>query len=547
MRVALYARYSSDRQNERSIADQLTLCRRHAEARGWTVVMTFEDAAISGSAMANRPGILNLLKAAEAGLFDKVLAEDEDRLSRSLEHLAHIAGRLDDAGVGLATLATDQVEEMHVAFKGLQASQYIKALSQKTRRGMTSNAEKGLATGSRLYGYASAPGGEMAIVEDQAAVVRRIFAGYAGGLTSRDIAIRLNREGVPGPRGGGWNASTIQGNAGRGNGILRTELYAGVKVWNRMEVVKNRQTGRRLPRLRPESEWKRTPVPALAIIDRPTWDQVQARLAGRRQGPPVSHVRRRNGVFSGLLKCGVCGSSYTVTGSAKRIACTGHREQGETRCGNRRTLARASVERQILDGLRDRLLTPEAVEAYVRIYHRRWAERAAQEARDLAPLERRLAELARAIKRIVDAVCDGTASKAMTARLAELEAEQDQLAEHLEVMRAQQAGPPPITLHPNAGGVFAETVRELRERLGEITKDSPESDLKLVDRVRSMVTRILLTPESDARAAPVRIEIEGDLARFLTPAEEDGEDMAVYSGSWGRDRTADLWVMNPPL
>ena len=52
MRAALYARYSSERQNERSIEDQLAVCRRHAEGRGWSVVATFSDAAISGAATA---------------------------------------------------------------------------------------------------------------------------------------------------------------------------------------------------------------------------------------------------------------------------------------------------------------------------------------------------------------------------------------------------------------------------------------------------------------------------------------------------------------
>ncbi len=38
IRVALYARYSSDQQREASIGDQLRLCRNHAEKQGWVVV-----------------------------------------------------------------------------------------------------------------------------------------------------------------------------------------------------------------------------------------------------------------------------------------------------------------------------------------------------------------------------------------------------------------------------------------------------------------------------------------------------------------------------
>lgn len=260
IRAAIYARYSSERQNERSIADQLAVCVRHAAAKGWSIVETYSDAAISGAAMANRPGLLDALGGAEGGKFDILLTEDEDRIARNLEHLAHVASRLRFAGVTLATLSTDQVEDMHVAFKGLLGAEYLKNLSQKTKRGMRSNAEKGLATGSRLYGYRSDPGGGMTIVEAEAILIRRIFAEYLAGASPRTIADRLNREGTPGPRGGLWSHSSICGSRQRGNGILHTELYAGVKVWNRMDVRKDPRTGKRTPRMKPEAEWQRTPV-----------------------------------------------------------------------------------------------------------------------------------------------------------------------------------------------------------------------------------------------------------------------------------------------
>jgi DNA invertase Pin-like site-specific DNA recombinase len=275
-RVAIYARYSSERQNERSIADQLSVCVRHAAAKGWSVVETYSDAANSGAAMANRPGLLDALAAAEAGAFDVLLTEDEDRIARNLEHLAHVASRLRFAGVTLATLSTDAVEDMHVAFKGLIGAEYLKNLSQKTKRGMRSNAEKGLATGSRLYGYRSLPGGTVEIVEPEAVVIRRIFADYVAGVSPRVIAGRLNREGVSGPRGGLWSHSSICGSRQRANGILHTELYAGVKVWNRMEVRKDPRTGKRTPRMRPEAEWQRTQVPHLTIVDTDTWQTTRA-------------------------------------------------------------------------------------------------------------------------------------------------------------------------------------------------------------------------------------------------------------------------------
>src|ERR1700741_1620211 len=114
MRVAIYARYSSDRQNEGSVADQIAVCSRYAEARGWEIARLFSDAAISGSAMANRPGLLDAIAAAGRGEFDVLLAEDEDRFARDLEHQAHVFNRIEGAGATLWTIATGKVELMHV-------------------------------------------------------------------------------------------------------------------------------------------------------------------------------------------------------------------------------------------------------------------------------------------------------------------------------------------------------------------------------------------------------------------------------------------------
>lgn len=518
MRAALYARYSSDRQNERSNADQLEVCRRHAFARGWTTSpdLEFQDAAISGAAMANRPGLQALLAAAaaEPRAFDLVLVEDEDRLARNQEHLAHVANRLEDLGVVLATLTTDRVEDLHVAFKGLIGAQYIKVLSAKTRRGMRANAEAGKATGARLYGYRSQPGGALAVVEAEAEVIRRICAEFAAGASGREIAARLNRDAVPGPRRGMWNASTVLGSRARGNGVVRTELYAGVKVWNRLEVKRDRQTGRRIPALRPREEWRRTPVPHLRIVDAATWSAVQARLASFEGTRPEQH-RRRPGLFSGLLKCGCCGASYTAY-SRTRLLCAAHRERGDAACRNSRTLVRADVEGRVLAALQSRLLPPEAVALYVRTYHEAFMEERAREAAQRAPLDRRLAELDRRIARAVEAILDGTASQALKDSLAALEPERDALRARLAELDA--APPPPMELHPNAPAAYARIVANLADRLAEAAAlgDSP-AEREQVDAVRALITEIRIIPEGHTKAAPVRLALSGPLALFLTP------------------------------
>ena len=84
MKVAIYARYSSDNQREASIADQLRVCRELAARQGWTVVEEFTDHAISGATLL-RSGFQALMRDALNQRFDVVLAEALDRFSRDQE------------------------------------------------------------------------------------------------------------------------------------------------------------------------------------------------------------------------------------------------------------------------------------------------------------------------------------------------------------------------------------------------------------------------------------------------------------------------------
>ena len=70
--------------------------------------------------------------------------------------------------------------------------------------------------------------------EAEAKVVERIFREYASGLSPRTIALGLNQDGIAGPRDRGWGASTINGNAARGTGILNNRIYIGKLVWNKL-------------------------------------------------------------------------------------------------------------------------------------------------------------------------------------------------------------------------------------------------------------------------------------------------------------------------
>jgi hypothetical protein len=119
--------------------------------------------------------------------------------------------------------------------KRLMNAMFLKELADKTRRGLSGRVELGKAGGGLCFGYrivrtfkdGVVSTGEREIVPEEAEVIRRIFRDYVAGISPKQIAKDLNREGQRGPRAALWGPSTIYGNPKRGSGILHNELYIG--------------------------------------------------------------------------------------------------------------------------------------------------------------------------------------------------------------------------------------------------------------------------------------------------------------------------------
>ena len=381
-KVALYARYSSENQRDASIEDQLRLCRLHAEKQGWTIVDSYTDRAISGASLL-RPGIQELIQDATRGPFEILLAEAMDRLSRDQEDIAGLFKRMQFGGVRIVTLSEGDVTHLHVGLKGTMNALFLKDLADKVRRGLRGRVEDGKSGGGNSYGYdvvrkLAADGnpvrGDRTINAAEAAVIRRIFTEYAAGRSPKRIAMALNREGIKAPGGGDWGFSTINGNAKRGNGILNNEMYVGRLVWNRQRFIKDPDTGKRVSRMNPQSEWIVQEVPELRIIDQDLWDQAKARQhtvkADRETGNPNRLHERQRGKYllTGLTKCGCCGGGYSMV-SADLVGCSTARNKGT--CGNRLNIRRDQLEARVLTALKEHLMNPELFAVFCEEFTRR--------------------------------------------------------------------------------------------------------------------------------------------------------------------------------
>ena len=162
MKAVTYARFSTDRQNESSIADQMRICDEYAEREGMTIVARYKDEGISGASFGNRPAFKKMRAAALEGQFDALLVTDTTRLSRSQElaplvdllrfQQVRVIGSQDnfDSSAGTA--------DMQAGLSGLMSVEFRKMVKARTHAALESRAKAHRSAGGKCYGYKSVRG-----------------------------------------------------------------------------------------------------------------------------------------------------------------------------------------------------------------------------------------------------------------------------------------------------------------------------------------------------------------------------------------------------
>jgi len=154
-KAVIYARFSTDLQNERSIEDQITLCRGYASREGINIIEVIEDRARSGGSIMGRSGLLRLLDQARDRSFDVVVVEALDRLSRDMEDLAGIHKRLSFLGIEIRAVHEGVVNTVLVGLRGLVGQLFREDNAHKVRRGLAGRIGQGLNAGGKAYGLCS--------------------------------------------------------------------------------------------------------------------------------------------------------------------------------------------------------------------------------------------------------------------------------------------------------------------------------------------------------------------------------------------------------
>lgn len=338
-KLAIYARYSSDNQNPKSVDDQIADCLVYAKQHSLdSDPLIFSDSAVTGR-HAHRTGYTNLIKALEEGKISVVLAEGLDRFSRDLSETAGFFSLVRYYDAIMLTILEGPVSKMHIAFKGTMNDMYIDTMKHQVIRSHRNRMKEGKMF-SLPYGYKVAIRDEKAIRGEReihpvkGAVVLRIFNLYAQGHSLGSIVKILNSENIASPSGGSWTKQSLMGSRKRRDGLLNNEIYRGRRIWNMKTSKLNPKTAKRKYVMNPESEWNVYDMEHLRIVSDEIWyiceQRKDAKNFGEKAIPEIKYVRNP---LSGLVFCGVCDSKKTLA-NKKRYVCSSYK--GHRRCKNAR-------------------------------------------------------------------------------------------------------------------------------------------------------------------------------------------------------------------
>ena len=357
--AALYARVSSDRQDvDLSVAAQLRALREYAKANGYSVAREYVDEAESGR-IADRPQFREMIDEGSRpkSPFRVILVWKFSRFTRKREHAVAFKSQLRRKGIRVVSI-TEQAEDNATGrlLEGIIESvdeYYSENLGQEVTRGMREAASRGFFLGSKApFGYTRVKVSDgvkerptLEIDPVAAPIVREIFESSRRGTGLAEICKELNGRGISN-RGRRWQKNIV-------HYLLTNEAYTGTAVWG----VKSKDEKNPEP-VRVENAWP-------ALVSRELFDAVQQGLHER--APTVQRPGRVGSQYllSGLLRCGVCGRSYSAQGAKSGqfayYVCSSLLREGAGACRNGRYLNASKVEDLVIEKVRERILTEETI------------------------------------------------------------------------------------------------------------------------------------------------------------------------------------------
>ncbi len=317
-KAVIYARFSSDKQDEASIDAQVRACQEYAAGKGLSIQEIYADEAISGkgSKTASRKAYQKMLRDVNKGSFDTILIHKYDRVARNLGEHVNLEKRLKDKRVELIAVAQDfgnsaEAKIMRTLMWSL-SEYYLDNLSSEVKKGHRETALKAKHNGgSAPFGY-DVVNQEYVINELEAGYVKKIFDAAANREGFTAIIQELASARITGKRGKPIKYTQIYE-------MLRNEKYTGTYIYTPQEEERREDR-----RSKPNAIRIENALPQ--IISKAQFMEVQRIMAGRKQSG-----RKAGYLCSGLVYC-PCGAKMHGT-RTRRKGHTYFRYYSSKKCG----------------------------------------------------------------------------------------------------------------------------------------------------------------------------------------------------------------------
>lgn len=409
----IYARYSSHNQRDVSIEQQIEACRKHAAELGLTITDTYEDRAISGRTD-NRPAFQRMMRDAEGGKFQYVLAWKSNRMGRNMMQAMVNESRLMDCGVKVFYAEEDFDDSAAGRFalrSMMNVNQfYSDNLAEDVRRGLMDNASKCMANGRQPLGYKRGEDGKVVVDEPAAAIVREIYTRIASGEMFMDIARDLNRRGIKTQSGSEWNKSSFKV-------LCRNERYRGIYIYGDTRIEGG--------------------IPP--IVDDVLWYKVQEVLKVKKSKNRHHCPSDEDYLLTGKLRCGKCGgymigmSGRSKTGDVHHYYACQNRRVGHT-C-DKKNIRRDVVEPAVAQAIKQYCLTDDAIEWITDQTIAYWEDE--DRKLQIDSIENDLSAVQSSISNVMKAIEMGVITETTRDRLIELERQQTDLKSKLALAKEE--------------------------------------------------------------------------------------------------------------
>ena len=307
-RVAAYARVSTDSEEQlTSYEAQVDHYTKYIQSReDWVFVGIYTDEGISATNTRKRDGFNKMVSDAVAGKIDLIVTKSVSRFARNTVDSLTTVRKLKDKNVEVYfekenIYTFDGKGELLITIMSSLAQEESRSISENVTWGV----RKRMADG-RVYlpykhflGYRKGEDGLPEVVEEEAAIVRRIFRQFMEGKTPSMIAKLLQVDGILSPGGSQvWQVATVRS-------ILTNEKYKGDALLQKRYTVDFLTKERKLNHGEVPQYYVQNSHPA--IIDPDDFDAAQAEIARRKE---ISRPNTCGSVFSSKIICGDCGGYY---------------------------------------------------------------------------------------------------------------------------------------------------------------------------------------------------------------------------------------------